>query len=189
VVSLAVLGVYLPHLSGVASDDFRAASINLALGLGAVAALAGLTVLPLRLLDFRLQRRAKSVAPAAAAQAKAEDRSGRVGRAAALLGLLILVVGGIPLANRLHRSYAPAIQSPSQALARWIQPPRDELIIIRGSFRVQMIDFYLDVSAVRTRIDVELAEPLPIVTAIESAPAELLPTSPDSSPFIPMVEP
>ena len=56
VVSLGVLGVYLPHLSGVATEEFTASAVNLSIALAAIAMHTGISVLPLRLLGYRLHR-------------------------------------------------------------------------------------------------------------------------------------
>ena len=50
-------GVYLSHLSGEVGDGFVAMAMNLSIALLAVAGLCGVTVLPLRMMGFRLSRK------------------------------------------------------------------------------------------------------------------------------------
>ena len=164
-VGLGVLGVYLPHLRGIPAEEFRGVAINLAFNMAAVAALAGVTALPLRLMDYRLQRPAKAANPAVAAPTT-EDGSRVRHRVAAVLGLLILVCGGIPLAHWLQRRYAESLQSPTQAFARWAEPQRPspwiiEIRTITTHYRTRLVDFdldgELDISFTQERPDAEAA--------------------------------
>jgi hypothetical protein len=146
VVCLGVLAVYLPHLSGVGDETFREEVVNLSVALAAIAALVSVSVLPLRLMDFRLQRPVK--AAESANPQTARESPGHASRlrqrVAALLGLMLVVGATIPAVNRLHTRHAKTMQSPAQAFARFVEPRRHEWTIIRGSglqYRVYLINW------------------------------------------------
>lgn len=124
VVSLGVLGVYLPHLSGVGSEDFAASAVNLSVALAAIASLTGITALPLRLLDYRLQRRSVALQRVTGnsdlKSAKAAERSRIVRNLAALAGVLTLTAG-FSFGDRVSQP-RNTLQHPTQALARWAAP-------------------------------------------------------------------
>ncbi len=130
-VSLAMLGVYLPQLSGVPSQRLTEVAVNLTLALASISALTALTVLPLRLLNFRLQR-PMAAATSANAAAPALDRPRLIRRMAALAGLILLLLGGIPLARYLHRSHGQSLESPTQSFAHWVDLRQRPTVIIRG---------------------------------------------------------
>jgi len=149
-IAVAGFGVYQAHLSGVGQERFAEMAINLGIGLASIALLAGVSALPLRLMDFRLQRLAKAkpaasrsdqaaVAPIVDSK-RARERARLVARIAALASLLILIGGGIPLARHFHKPHSQTLQPPSQAFARWVNPRRD-LILLRGvRWSVDLID-------------------------------------------------
>ena len=147
IVAVGVLGVYLPHLSGVGSESFSETAVNLSVALSAIAGLAAMTVWPLRLMDYRLQRAAKP-ADVPSAAAVTPDRSRLRNRVAAVLGLL-MAVAAIPIAQWLVRRHAESVQTPTQAFARWAEPQRPSpwIIEIRGvmtHYRARLIDFDFD---------------------------------------------
>jgi hypothetical protein len=147
-VSIGVLGVYLTHLRGIPADEFRGVAMNWAFGLAAVAALAAITAWPLRLMGYRLQRPAKTAEPTAAVAA-VPDRARLRNRVAAVIGLLLLIAGGIPLAHWLARRHADSLQTPTQAIARWAEPQRPdpwviEIRTITTHYRTRLIDFAID---------------------------------------------
>jgi hypothetical protein len=139
--------------------------VNLSIALAAIALLTGLTVLPLRLLDFRLQRtvgdslresQSTHLAPrpsatadpsvlaeptreaAAPAEGGASSAAKRrlVGRVTALLGLALLLVG-IPLANRLTKQN-DVLQPPSTAFAEWSNPRRAQLLLLLKDLQFEL---------------------------------------------------
>jgi hypothetical protein len=166
---LGVLGVYLTHLRGTATEEFRAGAVNLAFSLSAIAALAGLTTWPLRLMGYRLQRPAKA-AEAAAAVAAVPERTRLRNRVAAVLGLLLLIAGGIPLAQRLVQRHAESLQTPTQAIARWAEPERPnpwiiEIRTIYTHFQANLVDYDLD-----GELDISLTQELPAAeTAVDES--------------------
>ena len=148
-IGLAVFGTYQAHLLGVASEQFTEQAINLSLGLASVAALTAITVLPLRMMDFRLQRLAKAANTEPIVTASNDspmpgaNRTRLLGRVAALLGLLVLIAGGIPVLRHFYRPGAQtALQSPSQAFAHWMSP-RQNLVIWWDSLGSR-VDFTVD---------------------------------------------
>jgi hypothetical protein len=163
VVSLGVLGVYLPHLSGVGTEEFTTSATNLSLGLAAVATLTGITVLPLRLLDFRLQRAAgdpsrivaKPPADSGKQPTDSADRKRLVSRAAALIVLPVLLVVGFLAAHWNEQQRTHSLKSPSRALADWVAPPR-KFVITRGSSVT--VDFIVDVSLPVEVLEIETSK-------------------------------
>jgi len=116
--TVPILAAYLANLSGEASGRTTIA-VNLGFGLGLVTIVTGVSVLPLRMFDFRLQR--KSVA-AKSAQALQAERSRLVTRAGVLSGvtaILIVFLASGPLVRR----YESNLQPPATAFAHWISPP------------------------------------------------------------------
>jgi hypothetical protein len=132
------IGVYLTHLSGAGNAAFAASAGSLACGLAMVAGLTSLSVLPLRLLGFRLQRSTPLAVEAVASQ---PARRQWIERMAAIF-LLAVAVAAVPLTRELLRRNAiqdfgringgsmewepllPAgpMQTPMQAFAEWIDP-------------------------------------------------------------------
>jgi hypothetical protein len=140
-IAVGVFGTYQAHLLGVSSEQFTGHAISLSVGLACVAALTAVTLLPLRLMDFRLQRlpkvallkSAESATPASnASPAAASERSRFLSRVAAMLGLFFLIAGGIPLVHYFwHARTRAAVVPPSEAFAEWMNPRR-KLVILRG---------------------------------------------------------
>lgn len=154
-------GLYLSHLAGADSvfvglsgrSALFATAASLAIGLGSVAALLGLSVLPLRLMNFRWQRQLR---PATQPAARAEDRARLIKRVAAIL-LLGAAIGIAPFARLLQRrglgaesieingrltvlwgdrSPLDEMATPLVAFRRWIEPQEfwtDNLSLIIGS--------------------------------------------------------
>lgn len=114
--TVPVLAGYLTHLSGDV-DERATVAVNLGIGLGLIAVLTGVSVLPLRIFDYRLQRKA---APVGLAKAIPADRSRLMSRAA-LLGWLVAFVGLAalcsPFIGRLQ------LKPPATAFAHWVSPP------------------------------------------------------------------
>ncbi len=147
--AIPVLAVYLtnlsvsgsgrfPGLSGVADTWNLATAVDLALAWTAVAFLAGMTVLPLRLFDYRLQRPAKAACRAQAADAVTPATSHR--SPALLIGavvLLAIVIGGMGLASRGN----PQLRPPQAAIASWIEPnpwSTELSLIIDGRYYIHL---------------------------------------------------
>jgi len=132
------IGVYLTHLSGTGDATFAASAGSLACGLAMVAGLTSLSVLPLRLMDFRLQRSTPIAVEAVASQ---PTRTRWIERMAAVF-LVAAAVAAVPLTRELLRrntihdfgrtnggvmtwgALAPSgqMQTPMQAFAEWIDP-------------------------------------------------------------------
>jgi hypothetical protein len=122
--TIPVLAGYLTHLAGV-TDERTTAAINLALSLAWVAGLTGFTILPLRLLDYRLMRRAK--APAAV-RVEAPSKVRQVARwAAVAVAVTFLVI--VPVSYWSGTSRTARKSTPTAIFAAWIQPPRPRIVI------------------------------------------------------------
>ena len=120
--AIPILAGYLTNLSGETGERTMVA-VNLGLGLAMVAALTSLSVLPLRLLDYRLQRKALQVNSIKPQHA---DRSRLMSRAAVLSTVVLLL--GLPVAIQpLVRRYQSYLNPPQAAFARWISPPPPNL--------------------------------------------------------------
>lgn len=124
---LAALGVltplvalYLTHVSDVPKSEVVGDVVSLAYSFALIAALAGLTALPLRLMGFRLGRRAKREV---AVVARPIERQRLVERAAAVLGLLLLALTA-PLAGILIARFGAGLEPPSEAFAQWTEARR-----------------------------------------------------------------
>jgi hypothetical protein len=131
------IGVYLAHLSGGGYGALVASAGSLTCGLAMVAGLTSLSVLPLRLMGFRLQRSASFSVETTVTQ---PTRRRWIERMAAVL-LLAVAVAAVPLVRELFRrstrddfrnpnggvlaweALAPSgLQTPMQAFAEWIDP-------------------------------------------------------------------
>jgi hypothetical protein len=134
IVGIPALAAYLANLSDVADDEFRTTAANIATAWSAVALTAAFTALPLRLLDYRFQRKAKAALPASSQSTPAESPRPRaaelVGGSVALLLLLALTMVGAQVAA-LH---GDRVRSADASLARWIElnPWESELSLIIG---------------------------------------------------------
>ena len=116
--TVPILAAYLANVSGEASERTTIA-VNLGFGLGLVTILTGVSVLPLRMFDFRLQRKS---AAAKSAQALQAERSRLVTRASVLCGItavLVMLLASGPLVRR----YESNLRPPATAFAHWISPP------------------------------------------------------------------
>jgi hypothetical protein len=115
-IAIPVLAVYLTRLAGI-TDETVTTALSLGLGFALVAAFTGLTLWPLRVLEFRLQRRPKAAASGAPL---ANRRLADSAIPLAVAGLLL--VAGWPLMPRLERMASARLQPPSQGFAEWIEP-------------------------------------------------------------------
>jgi hypothetical protein len=88
---ISAISAYLTHLSNGATDLFITAAESLAIGFAGVAAVAGASVLPLRLMGFRLQRKARAIAAPAVVQSFQRRWIERIA-AVILLGLSVTTI-------------------------------------------------------------------------------------------------
>jgi hypothetical protein len=127
---IPVAAAYLAHLSESANDAMIVTAQNLAMGLAAVAGLVAISVLPLRLLGFRLQRPNRSSQPTPAQPIKTAPWIERTA-AAIIVCLALLLIPG----SQIHDSRSnwrlswnslswgtphAAIAPPLNAFGQWI---------------------------------------------------------------------
>jgi hypothetical protein len=164
---ILAIGIYLTHLSGAGDAAFAASAGSLACGLAMVAGLSGLSVLPIRLMGFRLQRSTPFTLQTSASQ---PIRMRWIERTAAVF-LLAAAVAAIPLTRELLRrnsfrdvgringgvlawgvtTPSGQLQTPMQAFAEWIEPG-----VVWGrslSFDIEYIPWLTDLTPVGSTDD------------------------------------
>ncbi|HZN32468.1 MAG TPA: hypothetical protein VFB80_01570 [Pirellulaceae bacterium] len=152
--ALPVAAVYLAYMTGEA-DQRTSVAVNLGLGLALVAGLTGLSVLPLRMLDFRLKRPAAAGARSVAAAPKL----GQLASRGAAIAVVVALVGLLPFSKPLTRSLMGGLSPPATAFAAWIQP-RDRLAL-QKSYRLRVVQS-LRLRSIRLGFELKQpASPLP----------------------------
>ena len=129
--ALPIVALYLAYMAAEA-DQRMLAAVNLGLGLALVAGLTGLTVLPLRLLDYRLKRPAAARASGVAAT----SLPGRLVSRGAAVAVIVALAAMLPLSKPLSRGVFARLSPPATAFAAWIKP-RDRLAL-QKTYRLRL---------------------------------------------------